>query len=102
MNQPPVVHPLVRVHPVTKRKALFVNIHRALGIDGMDQDEALKLIKYLYQHATRADFVYQHKWHDGDLLIWNNPMTMHCATDIHESQERLLYRILTQGDLPVA
>jgi len=102
INQPSVKHPMVRVHPVTKRKALFVNIHRALGIDGLEECEALKLLEYLYHHAIKSEFVYQHKWRDGDLLIWNNPTTMHCATTIDESQERLLYRILTSGDLPVA
>lgn len=101
INQPPVSHPMVRVHPITKKKALFVNIHRALGIDGLENSEALELINYLYHHATRSEFVYMHKWNDGDLLIWNNPTTMHCATTIHQSQKRLLYRILTCGDLPV-
>jgi taurine dioxygenase len=101
-NQPPVKHPLVRINPVTKEKALFVNIHRALGIDGIDETESLPLIKRLYQSAILPEFVYKHKWQDGDLLIWNNPTTMHCATPIADSEERLLYRILTNGDLPVS
>ena len=101
VNQPPVVHPVVRVHPVTKKEALFINIHRALGIEGMDNEEALKLLRDLYDHAINPAFVYQHQWQDGDLLVWNNPTTMHCATRIDPSQERLLYRILTKGDLPV-
>lgn len=102
VNQPPVKHPMVRTNPFTKRKALFVNIHRALGIEGWEQKESLKLLQYLFEHSTKSEFVYQHKWQDGDLLIWNNPTTMHCATPTPESQERLLYRILTLGDLPVA
>ena len=101
MNQPPVTHPMVRIHPVTKQKALFVNIHRAIGIDGMKNEEALQLINKLYLYATQPEFIYKHKWEDGDLLIWNNPTTMHCATEIEDSEERLLYRILTKGDLPV-
>jgi taurine dioxygenase len=101
-NQPPVSHPLVRVHPVTRRQALFVNIHRALGIDGLDQEKALNLLQKLYSHATNPEFVYHHQWQDGDLLVWNNVTTMHCATAIDSSQERLLYRILTKGCLPVS
>jgi len=102
INQPPVSHPLVRVHPVTKRKALFVNIHRALGIDGLEQNEALNLLKNLYEHATNPELIYRHKWEDGDLLVWSNVTTMHCATPIDSSQERLLYRILIKGVLPVS
>jgi taurine dioxygenase len=101
-NQPPVSHPLVRVHPVTKRKALFVNIHRALGVDNLDQEQSLTLLGDLYKHAINPEFVYQHKWNSGDLLVWNNVTTMHCATAIDSSQERLLYRILTKGNLPVS
>ena len=101
INQPAVAHPLVRIHPATGKKALFVNIHRAIGVDGLAEKEALSLLEFLYQHATKPEFVYQHKWCDGDLLIWNNPTTMHCATSIDDTQERLLYRILTKGDLPV-
>jgi len=101
VNQPPVMHPLVRTHPVTKRKALFVNIHRALGIEGMDHDQSMTLLENLYHHAINPAFVYGHKWYDGDLLIWDNRTTMHCATSITDNEERLLYRILTKGDLPV-
>ena len=102
INQPPVVHPMVRVHPTTHKKALFVNKHRAVSVDGMELDESLKLVEDLYQHAISPGFVYEHKWRNGDLLIWNNVTTMHCATPIPDSEERLLYRILTKGDLPVS
>jgi taurine dioxygenase len=101
INQPAVSHPLVRVHPSTGKKALFVNIHRAIGVDGLGEEEALSLLDSLYNHATKPEFVYQHKWCNGDLLVWNNPTTMHCATSIDDTEERLLYRILTKGDLPV-
>jgi taurine dioxygenase len=102
INQPPVSHPLVRIHPITKKKALFVNIHRALGIEGLDQTEALELLKKLYQHSTHPDLIYKHKWEDGDLLVWSNVTTMHCATPINPTQERLLYRVLIKGNLPVS
>src|SRR3990167_1112635 len=98
VNQPAVSHPLVRIHPITKRKALFVNIHRALGIDGMSDEDAIALVEKLYIHATEDEYVYKHQYRDGDLLIWNNVTTMHAATPIVDSEERLLYRILTKGE----
>lgn len=101
IHRPPVVHPLVRTNPITKRKALFVNIHRALGIENLDQDEAMILLKELYTHAIKEERIYRHKWRDGDLLVWDNPSTMHTATPISRDKKRLLYRILTKGSLPV-
>jgi len=101
INQPPVTHPLVRIHPITGEKALNVNKHRALGIAGLEQDEATRIVEDLYHYATSSEFVYKHKWRSSDLLIWNNVTTMHSATPIPDSEERLLYRILTKGDLPV-
>jgi len=101
INQPPVAHPLVRIHPTTKKKALFVNVHRALGVMDMEKVEGLALIERLYLHAITSEATYQHKWAKGDLLIWDNITTMHCATPINDDQERLLYRILIKGDLPV-
>lgn len=101
INQPPLHYPMVRSHPITGRKALFVNVYRALGIVGLPDEQALPLIERLYKHALREDLIYKHKWQDGDLLIWYNPTTMHCATHIVNSQERLLHRILIKGDLPV-
>ncbi len=102
VNQPPVSHPLVRVHPATGNKALFVNIHRLLGVDEMELDEAQKLVEKLYNHSIKPETIYKHQWKDGDLLIWDNRTTMHCATTIDSTQERLLHRILTEGDLPVS
>ena len=101
INQPPVIHPMIRVHPITKKRALFVNIHRALGIENMENKAAVELIEYLYNYSTKSEFVYKHIWNDGDLLVWNNPTTMHCATKTENGEERLLYRILTLGATPV-
>lgn len=102
INQPPVVHPLVRVHPVTQKKSLFVNIHRALGVENLTEPEGLQLLQYLYSHAIKKETIYKHKWDNGDLLIWNNSTTMHCATPILDTEERMLYRVFTKGDFPVS
>ena len=100
IHRPPVLHPLVR-QEANQPKALFANIHRALGIEGMETEAAMRLLHSLYEHSTQPERVYRHKWQDGDLAIWNNPTTMHCATEIPATQQRLLYRILTKGELPV-
>lgn len=59
------------------------------------------LLQELYSHSIHSDRIYRHPWRDGDLLVWNNPTTMHTATPISKDQQRLLYRILTKGALPV-
>lgn len=100
INRPPVSHPLVR-REANQPKALFANIHRALGIEGMETEDAIGLLHGLYEHSTHSERIYRHKWQDGDLAVWNNPTTMHCATAIPANQQRLLYRILTKGELPV-
>lgn len=101
INRPPVAHPLVRINPVTNQKALFVNIHRALGVEGLLPNDASNLLNKLYNHAIEPSQVYQHKWKDGDLVIWYNPSTMHAATPISREHHRLLHRILIKGDIPV-
>lgn len=100
IKRPPVLHPLVR-QAETGEKALFVNIHRALGIEGVESEEALTWLEMLYEHSIQPERVYKHKWQNGDLAVWNNPTTMHCATGIAADQRRMLYRILTRGELPV-
>ncbi len=77
LNQPPVAHPIIRTNPITQRKSLFVNLNRALGIEGLDEKSGLDLIKFLYDHSVKPERIYKHKWHNGDLLIWDNPTTMH-------------------------
>lgn len=101
IHRPPVAHPLVRINPITHKKSLFVNIHRALGIDGLSIEESMNILNELYNQSIQPHLIYCHKWCDGDLLIWDNPSTMHTATPIPCDQQRLLYRILTKGDLPV-
>ncbi len=93
INQPPVKHPCIRIEPINK--------YKALGIEGIETNEALNIINKLYEFSTQDQFIYKHFWRDGDVAIWYNPTTMHCATPISDSETRLLYRILTKGDLPV-
>src|SRR5262249_36006875 len=73
---PPGVHPLVRTHPENGRKALFLNPVRMESIVGMEDDEALALIRDLMRHATRMKYEYRHRWRYGDWVMWDNRSVM--------------------------
>ncbi len=96
-----VLHPIVRTHPETGAKALYINPIRIEGILGMDHREALPLLAELLQHATAERFQYRHAWRPGDLVIWDNRCLLHKANgDYDMRQTRYLYRVMLQGDVP--
>jgi taurine dioxygenase len=98
---PEVRHPIVRTHPVTGRKCLYVNEWFTIGIDGLPQEEGQLLLKELCTHCTREEVVYRHTWQVGDLLIWDNPQTQHLATfEFGPEQRRLMRRTIVQGTQP--
>lgn len=90
---PDVIHPVVLVHPFSGRKSLFINEGFTVGIVGMPDDEAQTLLRELYDHTTRPEFIYRHKWQVGDLVMWDNWATVHRATGGYTAEERrLLHR----------
>jgi taurine dioxygenase len=95
------LHPLVRTHPVTGRKALFVSPVYTVGIEGMAQDEADAILGFLFKHLTRDEFIYRHKWQAGMLLMWDNRCTMHFAEGGYDGHLRLMHRTTVAGDRPV-
>jgi len=97
---PDVEHPVVRTHPETGRKALFVNEGFTVGIVGMDDEEASALLEHLFEHSTRPELVYRHRWRAGDLVIWDNRCTMHSATDYDLRYTRAMHRTTICGDVP--
>ncbi len=98
---PDVVHPLVRTHPETGRKALYVGGNTSWEIVGMDFDEGRALLAELRTFATQDRFAYSHKWEVGDLVMWDNRCTMHSATMFDEqNHRRLMYRTTVAGDVP--
>lgn len=93
---PPVKHKLVRIHPVTKRPAIYAGCH-AWKIDGWSEEESRPLLDELVRHATQDRFVYRHKWRPHDLVQWDNRCTMHAATDFDTHKElRVLYRTIVE------
>lgn len=97
-----VVHPVVRTHPVTGRKCIYVNELYTFGIVGMEKEEGDRLIAELCEHITQSRFIYRHKWRVGDLLMWDNCATQHLAVgDYAPSQRRLMHRTTVRGAVPV-
>jgi alpha-ketoglutarate-dependent taurine dioxygenase len=98
---PPVVHPVVRVHPTTGLPSLFVNPGFTSHIDGFSRHESDGVLKVLFEHATQPEYVLRHRWEVGDVLIWDNQATMHYATDDYGSSTRRLRRVTLAGAEPV-
>ena len=97
-----VVHPIVRTHPESRRKAIYINPIRTEGIVGMAEEEALALLAELLEHSTQPKYQYRHQWRPGDLVMWDNRSLLHKANgDYDMSQVRYLYRVMLQGDTPV-
>ncbi|MFL5253508.1 MAG: TauD/TfdA dioxygenase family protein [Rhodopila sp.] len=97
-----VLHPMVRTHPETGHKTLFINPIRIEGILGLDHKEVLPLLDELLDHATQEALQYRHRWLPGDLVIWDNRRLLHKANgDYDMAQTRYLYRVMLQGTVPV-
>lgn len=94
-------HPVVRTHPETGKRALFVNGNYTKHFDGWTVAESQPLLDYLYGVVARPEFTYRHRWHDGDLLIWDNRATQHAVVSDTGGATRILHRVTVLGDVPV-
>ena len=94
---PSYVHPAVRTHPATGRKALYVNRLMTVRIEGLPQDESDELLAFLFDHQEQRRFVYEHVWRLGDLLLWDNRCSSHARTDFPSSERRLMLRTTVKG-----
>jgi taurine dioxygenase len=102
---PGPVHPLVRVHPVTGKRALYLGRRRdwpSNYIIGMPNDESEKLLDELWAHATQDKYAWCHKWRVGDLVLWDNRCAMHYRSEVDEKQARVMYRTVVAGEPIVA
>ncbi|NNM71602.1 TauD/TfdA dioxygenase family protein [Enterovirga aerilata] len=98
-RNPPVAQPVVRVHPETGRKALFVAEMTTTGIVGMKDEEAQPILEYLFRHSVQPEFTYRHRWQPDDMIAWDNRCAMHLALDDYDINiPRRLYRTTLLGE----
>jgi taurine dioxygenase len=93
-------HPLVRTHPVTGEKALYVDPSYGVGIEGMDPEESAPILKYLSEHVTQPAFACRLRWEPDMLALWDNRLCVHQAYNDYQGYRRELYRTTVQGEKP--
>ena len=93
-------HPIFRTHPATGRKALFVNRLMTWSILDMDPKEGRDILEFLFEHQERPEFVYEHVWKPGDVVLWDNRSCLHARTDFDPNERRRLRRVTMLGDKP--
>ncbi|MGE0797653.1 MAG: TauD/TfdA dioxygenase family protein [Lautropia sp.] len=96
----PVRHPVIRTHPETGRKAIFVNEHFTTRILGVPEGESSDLLDALFAHSVRPEHLYRHRWQARDMVFWDNRSVMHLATGCPIEQPRTLHRTTIEGDAP--
>jgi taurine dioxygenase len=93
-------HPVVRTHPETGRKALYVNFGHTLRFRGMTEEESAPLLAYLYQHQVKPEFTCRFVWQPGSIAIWDNRCTQHNPVNDYHGYKRVMHRITLKGDRP--
>jgi taurine dioxygenase len=93
-------HPVVRVHPETGRRALYVNVAHTIRFDGMTEEESAPLLDYLFRHQIRPEFTCRFRWRPGSIAFWDNRCTQHNPINDYHGHRRLLHRVTLAGDPP--
>jgi taurine dioxygenase len=93
-------HPVVRVHPETGRRALYVNVAHTVRFDGMTEEESAPLLGFLYRHQIRPEFTCRLRWRPGSLAFWDNRCAQHNAINDYAGHRRVMHRITLGGDRP--
>ena len=98
---PYFAHPVFRKHPATGKSSLFVSELMTEEIVGLPEKESDELLEYLFQHQRNPDFIYEHAWVPGDLIMWDNRCSVHARTDFPREERRMLRRLTVQDQIPV-
>ena len=93
-------HPVVRTHPETGRKALYVNVAHTVRFDGMTEEESAPLLGYLFQHQVRPEFTCRFDWRVGSIALWDNRCAQHNPVNDYHGYRRVMHRITLAGDRP--
>lgn len=99
-SAPSQSHPVVRTHPETGRKGLYVNRLYTYCLEGMTEAESRGLLEFLFEHNSRPDFTYRHQWQPGDVVMWDNRCTLHYAVHDHGDAPRVMHRTTVAGEIP--
>ena len=100
-QNPPVVHPVVRTHPVSKRKGLFVNEGFTTRIRELSAPESEAVLRLLIEHVAKPEFTVRWRWKAGDVVFWDNRLTQHYAVADYLPHRRVMHRATIIGDRPV-
>lgn len=101
IKTPVANHPLIRTHPITRKKAIYVNRTFTTGIQGMNKNESASILEFLFEHCENVNFQIRYRWNKNDMAFWDNRCTMHRAIWDYWPNERKGRRVTIKGDKPV-